>query len=276
MSLLSRLSGLFLDQVSIAVRRDSISIARSGPLPQRALMLSHTEAVDSKETGVLLDQMERLLADARWRNARARVLVSDALVRYCLLPSSEELVSTSDELALASHRIRQIHGGAPDDWHIRLGNPLSGDTQPVAAMESAFIIRLVEVLRSASLTVLSIEPLFMRAYNVSRQRMGGERFWFANVEPSSVSLARIERGCWRTLAVRSAGEDCAELLTAMRNELRLLGEASGEDGPCYAYAPAIPWVSNGLFSDAGWKNVAIGVWAGNRSGEAHVAKVLGV
>lgn len=276
MSLLSRFSRLYLDRISIAVRCDRISIARLGALTKKSAMLTHTEPVDSGEAGALLDTLERLLADPRWRNGRARVFVSDRLVRYCLLPSSKELVSPADEESLASHRIRHIHGGLPGDWHVRLGNPLSGSSQPVAAMESAFILRLMEVLGSASLVVKSIEPLFMRAYNVSRPRLGGERFWFANVESDSVSLARIERGCWRSLAVRSAGEDFADRLTALRNEMRLMGDASGEDGPCYAYAPGIPWANNGLVIDAGWENVAIGVWSGHRSGETHVAKALGV
>ena len=274
MSLLYRVSGMFGESVRIVVRRDRIAVARTGA---RARMIaSHSESFEVQGLMPILDVLEKLLADSRWRDASAHVVLSDSLVRYTMLPESAELVTVADETALALHRIRNIHGGGAGDWNVRIGNPLDDGAQPVAAVESAFVSRLGELLQSAGLRVRAIEPVFMSAYNRARARISGDRFWFASLEPGTVCLARAEAGRWRSVSVRASDGDFDRVLAVMMNEARLAGAADGEDGRCFAYAPAIPWTDTGLMRQAGWENLATGVWSGAGNAESHVSRFLGI
>jgi hypothetical protein len=273
-SLLYKVSGMFGDRVSIVVRRDRIAVARTGA--RTRMIASHSENVEADGMSSILEALETLLADSRWRDAAAHVVLSDSLVRYTMLPESAELVTVADESALALHRIRHIHGGGAGDWNVRIGNPLDDGAQPVAAVESAFVSRLGELLQAAGLRVRAIEPVFMCAYNRARARISGDRFWFASLEPGTVCLARAESGRWRSVAVRASDGDFDRVLAAMMNEARLAGVADGEDGRCFAYAPAIPWTDTGLMRQAGWENLATGVWAGSGSGESSVSRFLGI
>ncbi len=233
------MSLLFRDRLYVALSGERIALARVGRRRGAGIVASHVEPVARHDLEGVRDVLGPLLSEPRWSQSSVHVLLSNTLVRYAFLPSSDAIVSAQDEHALAAHKIRQTHGGAAADWEIRLGNSLLDGDQPAAAFDAGFIAALKEQLRSAKLSLGSIEPFFMHAYNQSRARLPGGGFWFVNAEPGAMVLARIEAGRWRSFTACRAGSDPGAQLGSRLREAALLADAPLEAASIYVHAPAI-------------------------------------
>jgi len=186
-----------------------------------------------------LDALELALQDTRWHGARVHVQLSNSLVRYAIVPASAHLLGAADETALTLLKIQQVHGGASEDWDIRLGNLLSGKDQICAALERSFIQRLRQILQRADLRLCSLEPFLMRSFNRVRHQIAGREFWFAQAEPGLLILARMQGGNWASLAAVPLSEPLEWVLPTQVREAQL--RAGGADFPrrVYLYAPGM-------------------------------------
>jgi hypothetical protein len=228
---------LWRDSVHIAIYRDAAVLARIPRGLRRSIQASHTERPDNTAGGGLA-ALEAALQDHRWHGADATVLVSNALVRYSLMPSSSELVTNEDERDFALHRIGQTHGEPAGGWSVRLGHPLLQCSQPVAALSAGFVEQLRSLLGAARLRPAAIRPFFMHAYDKARARIRENDFWFANVEPDNLLLARVKAGNWTSLSVRATGQSSLkEALTARLAEASLLDGEEQAAGRLYVHAP---------------------------------------
>jgi len=178
-----------------------------------------------------------VLQDARWRDADARVLVSNVQVRYCVVPHSAHLRGVADETALALHLFQQVHGSQAASMAIRLSNPLAGKDQVAAAIDANLLDEVRELLQAAGLRLRLFEPMLMRGFNLARRRISDQDFWFAQAEPGVLLLARLRRGRWLSLAAVPLTEPLGLALPAMLREARLM--AGGSDFPRRLYLQAI-------------------------------------
>ncbi len=229
---------LFRDSVYIALYPGAAVLARVKRGPRGSIEAHHAQDQDTAGRGDGLDALAEALRDRRWHDAQATVLVSNSLVRYSLVPPSDELVTTADERDFALHRVTQVHGGSPHDWEVRLGHPLQQLSQPVAAFAAGYLERLKGILASARLRADSIQPFFMQAWNRSCASIRDDSFWFANAEAESLLLARVEHGAWSGLTVTPISGSPIDALGARIREDRLIhGISEGRDR-VYLYAPA--------------------------------------
>lgn len=268
---------LLRDRVHIAIYRDSVVLARVRRGWRRDIVAQHAMRCGADGAPEGLAALAELLRERRWQGADASVLVSNALVRYTLVPAGPGIVTATDELDLARHRIESTHGtGDAAGWQIRLGNPLDQRLQPAAALPGEFVARLLALLKAARLRPLGIEPFFMHAWNTARARLRGQDFWFANAEPDGLLLARVRAGQWTSLAVRPIAGSLREFLLRWLNEATLLAGEPKSPAWLYLHAPAFPEVGEQL--PAPFQLVQLCPPAGSRGPDPALAlrQVLGV
>ncbi len=226
------MSPLFRDTVDIALHAERVVFTRwSRGLVPRCLA-RHEQPVSGGEAAQL-SALQECLQDARWQNADARVMVSNAQVRYCVVPHSPHLRGVADERALALHKFQQVHGAQASAMAVRLSNPLAGMDQLAAAIDESLIAEVKPLLEGASLRLRSFEPMLMRGFNLARRQIRDPDFWFAQAEPDLLLLARLRGGNWLSVAAVPLPGPLALALPAMLREARLM--AGGRDFPRRLY-----------------------------------------
>ena len=142
------MSPLFKDTLNIALHAQRLVVTRwrRGLAPR--CVARHEQPVVGGE-GALLAALQECLQDARWHDADARVMVSNAQVRYCIVPHSPHLRGVADESALALHKFQQVHGAQASAMVVRLSNPLAGIEDAKAASRIRTIRDFEAFLRDA-------------------------------------------------------------------------------------------------------------------------------
>jgi hypothetical protein len=165
-----------------------------------------TGPVEYAIQGLGLDRAERTLAaleyalqDPRWHTGRAKVTLTNALVRYAVVPANSQMSGIADERSLAVLKLQQVHGATSPALEVRLSSPMTGKDQIAAGLESAFLEKCFAAFSRARLHVVSIEPLLMRLFNESRSRFRAREFMFACFEPGLLGLACVRAGAWASL-----------------------------------------------------------------------------
>ena len=229
------MSPLFRDTVDIALHAQRVVVTRwsRGLAPRRVTVCD--QAVAGGEVA-LVAALQECLQDPRCQDADARVMVSNALVRYCIVPHSPHLRGVADESALALHKFQQVHGAQAAAMAVRLSNPLAGIDQLAAAIDESLIAEIRQLLVGARLRLRSFEPMLMRGFNLVRRQIRDPDFWFVQAEPGLLLLARLRAGSWASVAAVPLAEPLGLALPAMLREARLM--AGGRDFPRRLYLQA--------------------------------------
>jgi hypothetical protein len=128
--------------------------------------------------------------------ARARVIISNRLVRYALVPWSDALGDAEEEAAFARHCFERLYGEAAAQWELRVSDERDGLPKLASAVDAALPGALREVFAAAGVRLDSIQPSLMAVYNDYRRRLRGRHAWLALLEPGSLFLALLYQGRW--------------------------------------------------------------------------------
>ena len=231
------MSPLFKDTVVIELHPQRLVLTRwsRGIAPRRAAR--HEQMLAAGE-GALTAGLQECLADPRWQDADARVQVSNAQVRYCIVPPSRHLRGMADECALALHKFQQVHG-AQAALEVRLANPLSGKDQLAAAIDASLIADVRQLLRGARLRLRSFEPMLTQGFNQVRHQIRDKDFWFAQAEPGLLVLASLSGGRWLSVVAVPLAEPICTALPALLREARLMAGGRYFPRRLYLQAPGM-------------------------------------
>ena len=221
------MSRLFNDRVWVSIGVDRVVLERRSGWFGRASTGKVEYPISDAAGGrvaATLRTLESALGESRWQSARARVTLSNALVRYSIVPVSSQVCSVADERSLAGLRMQQVHGASAPSLELRLSSPLSGRRQLAAGVESLFLEGLRAALSRARLQTVAIEPLLMRAFNASRSRLASREFLFACIEPGLLGLGCVRAGAWYSLTFAPIVGGAAAALTARVREASLAAD----------------------------------------------------
>lgn len=130
------------------------------------------------------------------RPAQVRVILSNRLVRYALVPWSAALSDAAEEAAFARHCFERVHGEAAAQWELRVSAGGDGAPMLASAVDARLLDALREVFAGAGVRLDSIQPRLMAVCNEYRRRLQGRHAWLALLEPGSLCLALLQQGRW--------------------------------------------------------------------------------
>lgn len=169
--------------------------------------------LDTAGPGVDLSGLENLLNHALFRLGPIRALVSDAWVRYDLIPVDTRTMDDADAQLLAEARFRRRYG--PPDWPLRLAG--KADAFLVAALSPTLLDALRNRARPGQAAgeawrLARVEPIFSWLLDQADTELRQFTGWLVIDEGDVLVLAFLERGRLASVRSQYCGENLRQTL----------------------------------------------------------------
>ena len=262
------MSPLWRDEVAIYLAPRKLALVRRARGLKARVVATTELAVSSGAAGDLGPVLARLagvLADSAWHGAAARVVVADqSWARYAIVPWTATRLDAAGRLTHARYVLGDAHGEAVAGWAVTLADGPPGHSCVACAMPAALRGALEDTLAPARLSLLSLQPKLVVAFNAFRHRLTGDDAWFVTLDDGSLSAVHLSGGRWdRVHLARLSPDPTVEL-----ERLRAFGTLTGGAGsPCRMFVDAPAWMRGGASKGFEWLEAADG-------GQAHELALL--
>ncbi|MBS0419504.1 MAG: hypothetical protein JSR66_17470 [Proteobacteria bacterium] len=200
---------LWRDEVVIYIAPRRVALARRAR-GLRPRTVSETEiAVNGQysDFGPTLTRLEDALTEPAWRNAAARVIVADSWVRYSIVPWPTERLPADGRMSYARFVMGESYGDCVSDWHLSLSDTPPGQAYVACAMPLPLRTRLQDALTGAGLTLTSLQPQLVVAFNAWRRHLPADDAWFVSLDDSSLAAIHLSNGEWDRVHTARVCED---------------------------------------------------------------------
>lgn len=180
-----------------------------------------------EEGGDALDALDELLGSLSLRG-RARVVLSHELARVGLLTAPPVRLNTGEMKAwVREHYVRQF-GDVAEGWRFVWQPAPPGRPVLTGAVDAGWFAALRQTLSQRGLKPAVVEPWLAVACARLPTALGSEGTWLALAEPGRITLARLERGVFRSLRSSRMTGDPAAALAGMVARESLRGELADD------------------------------------------------
>lgn len=163
-----------------------------------------------------LQALETVLPACADGKTAATVWLSNHFSRYAVVPWRAELADDKEDLSFARHCFTKVYGKSAQQWQLRLSQEAPAMPRLACAVDAELIDAVRRVFDVACVSLRSIQPHLMAAFNRSRGRLRQRSAWLALLEPGNLCLALLNDGQWsrvRSLrTVRSWREELPQML----------------------------------------------------------------
>ena len=223
------MSRLWRDRVYAALAPDRIVLVRThgGLGPKVAAKATMPVARDT--TGgwkpPLAELGQALRTQSKWQDAALMVVLSNAFVRYQIVPWSEAVDTDAERTAYVRQSFAQVYGEASAGWVYQISESGPGAPWLAGAIDRALLTQLEAAAEAARCTLVSVQPRLMPAFNSARSLLKEKNCWFVQQDQDRLLLALILGGQWRAIGSRraEAADWLAELPLALEREWRMQG-----------------------------------------------------
>lgn len=215
------------DRVTLLPVRRTLTargLRRTSPEPQT---LSFQGATGAQPWRPALQALETALPFAVKGRTMATVVLSNQFLRYALVPWRAGLADAEEDLSYARHCFTRVYGKPALQWETRL----SHQPPEMPRLASAIDVDLLDGLRSVfdrtGVTLRSIQPYLMTAFNSARGQLRQRSAWLALLEPGHLCLALLHNGQWsRVRGLRIDGTGREELPPILEREAMLADDSA--------------------------------------------------
>jgi hypothetical protein len=173
------------------------------------------------------------------RGQGLRVVLSNHLVQYRVLPWRLDLESAEDYRAMAQLQFAEAFGPLADDWTITVSDEPPGVPRVAAAVPAALTAGLEAATAAAGCRLLSVQPYLAVAFNACRQRLAAAAGrWLLVHEPGRLCCGLVEAGQWRWLRQQRVADDWQRQLPALLDQETLLAGAAPAPATVLLFSPA--------------------------------------
>ncbi len=183
--------------------------------------------------------LTRALATTEAKRARATVVLSNHFVRYALVPWSLHAAADAQRCELARYGFSQIYGRAVEEWSVQVSDGGIGGCGVGSAVDRALLASVDAAGAAARISIDSVQPHLMAAFNRFHAQLGRRPHWFVVVEPGALCVALLARGRWQRLVCRRGDEDWAKALRSLLMQEACLGGTSAATREVLIYAPGM-------------------------------------
>lgn len=255
------MSPLLPDEIRIVLYPGHLSLARiERDITRHGLQFKVRSRVVVSDVAVTADEplwdgalgaLGEVLASAANRQARGTVILSNHFMHYVLVPWNADLGGEAEEQAMARHYFRNAYGEVAEHWDIRLSPGKAGAPMLASAVDRRLPEALRAVFDKAGVTLKSIQPHLMDAYNACRRHIRGDCAWFGVVERGNLCLALLQRDRWSSLRSMRIGEDWQAELPQILDREAILADCAAAKGEVFLWAPE--FVAEDLSRQSRWQ-----------------------
>lgn len=246
------MSRLFRDRILIGLAPTELSLVRLSGARRRvaaAQIIDCDPGFGTEAWHGALAALAPAAAGLAAEPADVTVVVSNHFVRYALVPWSDALDGTEEELAFARHTFAGIHGERVKSWEVRVSAEAAGEARLASAIDRG----LVEALRgcfpaSGRARLVSAQPHLMSAFNLWRRRL--RTAWLLIIEAQRACIALRSGGRWAAVRTARGGfDDTAAWVELLERERYRIGGDVPDEVAVFA-----PHNARAAFSGTGrWK-----------------------
>jgi hypothetical protein len=240
---------LWCDELSVVLAPEQVVLVRFGWTLSRRGRVRRIEAKsvvkctpaadDNLPWIAAIKAVEEALPQMLVGKTVAKITLSNHFVRYTLVPWSETLNSAAEEEAYAGHCFKQLYGADSDQWELRLSPNQIEQPQLASAVDRRLLDGLREMFGRNGVSVKSIKPGLMTAYNNSRAELKDANTWFVLHEPGCLCLALLQHGNWSSVRTIRIGDDWRDTLSQVLEREAYLTEPNVETNTVFLWAPEL-------------------------------------
>lgn len=187
------------DEVAVYLGPRKLVLVRR-PRPLRRRVVAATEVVVPAcapgDPGPLLARLAEVLREPVWHHAAARAVVADPWARYGIVPWPETPLDAAGRLTHARYVLADVYGEAVSGWPVTLADAPPGRATVACAMPPGLRAALEETLAPARLSLVSLQPRLVVAFNAWRRRLPADDAWFVSVDDGALCAVHLARGAW--------------------------------------------------------------------------------
>jgi hypothetical protein len=186
---------LFRPPLEIRLMADDVHLA-AGAWSARQRVAAGAATPGDPAWGGAVRALGELLAAGSGGARRARVLLADRFVRYCLIPREAGLARPADLAAWARHAFRAEYGAAVEGWRVCVDTDTAG-ASIAALIETGLHQGLTDACAKAGLRLESLAPHFAATQARLAARVRERAAWFAVVESGHLAAGLRAGGTWQ-------------------------------------------------------------------------------
>lgn len=252
------MSPLWRDRIQIVLCPSRVIFVRLGRgLNLRVVDKLILPGADSPAAGApawqpALDALRLGLAEKQWRNAEARVVLSNHFAHYLMVDWDVKLTGAEEQLAMVRYSFAQTYGETAEDWDFRWNEGRPPAPCLACGVDRGLLDGLREVISTVGqgLPLIGVQPYLMAAFNHWRRNLDGERDWFLLSEAGRLCLAWFKAEEWAGVHSQQAGADWGRELPRILERTLLLTGLTGVPARLCIHAPETPEM--GIVLAEGW------------------------
>ena len=188
---------LFRKQLHVVIYPDRVILRGLGKGIRRTVVLQKKlpcqPKPDAPNWQSALSTFEYWLASSEMKEADVTIILSNHFVRYSLIPNSTEVNSHDEAQTLAKILFEDIYGLVAKKWEFAIEDGVNGESRLIAAIDSDFLIKIVEIIKICSMRLSTITPYFVSAFNRFNRQIPNCSCFFALVEHDLMMLATFNK-----------------------------------------------------------------------------------
>ena len=203
------MSPLWRDEVSIYLGPRRLGLARRarGVKPKLTANLEIALAGSGDEMPAALARLGELLREPAWQGADARVVISDAWVRFGIVPPASAHLDADAQRSHARYVLADLYGDLVSDWQVAIEDAPPGQASVVSAMRSEFMSTLKTMLAPAKLRLVFAQPHLVVAFNAWRHLLPADSSWFVVLEDGWLAAVHLLHGRWNKVHMARLSQD---------------------------------------------------------------------
>jgi hypothetical protein len=230
-------SPLWRDEVAIYLAPRKLALVRRARGPRRRVVARAEVAIPAGVVGAFA-RLAEVLAEPAWHGGVARVVVADhPWAAYGVIQWPAVRLDAAARLTHARYVLGDTYGETVTDWAVTLADAPPGRSCVACAMPGTLRSALEDALAPAQLTLVSLQPRLIAAFNAWRRRLPADDAWFVSVDDGSLSAVHLSDGAWDRVYTARLSADWSVELERLQAFARLT-RAAGPGGRMFVDAPA--------------------------------------
>jgi len=232
-------SPLWRDEIGLFVAPSRIVIARMKRGIRPVNVAERNIVVATRETNAweaALDTLDVCLEDPTWHAANLRLIVADNYARYAIVPWSDDLSDEDERIQHARLCMATTFGYVVSQWTVTVSDAPPGSSQVACAIPTALLDRIRSLTAPHDLTIRSMQPQLIAAFNGWRDKLPRGDAWFVTLDEGSLAAAHFTSAQWDYVRSVRIGTDWEVELNRLQTFGRL-ARTGAEESKVYVDAP---------------------------------------